>query len=286
MKQLSTYFQVLFISLVISSSSACMKENDTEYAQEPNVKENLEAQPQLIPANDISNPNNQIAEVTLPSAKTREVGEKNHAAEVIFTPSNEQLTENRKNEKTPKIPSTTKGTTSTKPNVISEIPLKPTLKEGEKIKAVPIENVVEPKVIRGGIVSPKPITTSQTRSLPSANTPASNAIQTTKGPIPVMDQEEYDFGNISEGTKVVHVFQLKNTGGEDLYIQDVDAGCNCTTTDYTFEPIKPGASTPIKVTFDSNTKVGTQLKNVVISTNNGIKKVRLRGTVFPKDRNY
>lgn len=285
MKQLFTYFQVLLISLTLCSFAGCMKDNDAEYAaEEAKAKENSEAQPQLIAANDNANQNNQVAEVELPS--TRNESEKNNPTEVTFTPSKEQLAGAKQNDKATAVVATSKVAPSTKPNTLTEIPIKPTVKDAEKIKGLPIEKIASPKIVRGGTVSPTPSPTSQTRSLPSPEKSSSNAMPTAKGAIPVMDHEEYDFGNVPEGTKVVHVFHLKNTGSEDLYIQDVDAGCNCTTTDYTFEPIGPGSSTPIKVTFDSNTKVGTQLKNVVISTNNGTKKVRLRGTVFPKDRNY
>lgn len=292
MKQFLNYFQLVLISLFLCSFSACMKENDAEYAAEQaKVNQDNEAQPQLIAAKDNPNQNNEVADVTLPSAKeTRNVEEGNNPTEVKFTPSKGQLTSEKQNEKnvatTTAAKSTATAATAKNANAITEIPLKPTTKDVEKAKALPIEKVVTPKIVRGGTVSPTPTPTSQTRSLPSPDKPSSNAMPTAKGANPVMDHEEYDFGNVPEGTKVVHVFHLKNTGSEDLYIQDVDAGCNCTTTDYTFEPIAPGSSTPIKVTFDSNTKVGTQLKNVVISTNNGTKKVKLRGTVFPKDRNY
>lgn len=102
----------------------------------------------------------------------------------------------------------------------------------------------------------------------------------------VMNHEEYDFGNIKEGAKVKHTFVLKNIGTQDLFIQDVDAGCSCTTADYSFEAIRPGGSTPIEVTFNSDTKVGTQLKKISIATNAGTKVVKMTGTVFPKDKKY
>lgn len=254
--------------------SACVNEQDAEYTE--NQANATEVQPQLIAANDNNTKASEV-EVNLPNANEN-IETNSNASEVKFT-----LTPDKNAKAT---------NASTKTTELKETPLKPTVaknaSEVEKAKAVPTEVIkpttapVNAKVQRG---APAPVITSQSRGLPEK--PAtSNAMPTARGAMPVMDHEEYDFGNVPEGTKVVHTFTLKNNGSEDLYIQDVDAGCNCTTTDYTFEAIAPGGSTPIKVTFDSNTKVGTQMKNVIISTNNGTKKVRLKGTVFPKDRNY
>lgn len=162
------------------------------------------------------------------------------------------------------------------PNLVSNTPDSEGMAEKSLSDEIVSAAPVQPKVSRG-------LSTGQTRGL----TPRTeNSIPTAKGALPLLVQDDHDFGTVTEGTKVTYRFVLKNAGTEELYIMDVDAGCSCTTTSYSFEPIKPGNSTPIDVFFDTNTKIGTQLKNIVISTNNGVKKARLKGTVMPKNKDY
>ncbi|MBX7243471.1 MAG: DUF1573 domain-containing protein [Bacteroidia bacterium] len=101
-----------------------------------------------------------------------------------------------------------------------------------------------------------------------------------------LDHKEYDFGNIKEGTKIAHSFTLTNNGSSEVYILDVETGCNCTSSDYPFDAIAPGEKAVINVVFDSAGKVGTQLKKILIVTDKGNLSCKLFGTVFPKNKNY
>ena len=42
------------------------------------------------------------------------------------------------------------------------------------------------------------------------------------------DSEEYDFGEVLEGDKVKHAYEITNTGKELLKIHDVRTSCGCT----------------------------------------------------------
>ena len=110
-------------------------------------------------------------------------------------------------------------------------------------------------------------------------------VSTPDATVSIQDKE-YDFGNITEGTKVSHTFYLTNLGSTDIYIMDIETGCNCTASDYTLDAVKKGEKTPIHVVFDSDTKVGTQLKKIIVKTDKGSITCKMYGTVFPKNKNY
>ena len=70
-------------------------------------------------------------------------------------------------------------------------------------------------------------------------------------------EEVYDFGTITEGEKVTHVFNFTNTGDADLVIVSAKGSCGCTVPEWPKEPIAPGAEGKISVVFNSEGKKGT-----------------------------
>lgn len=78
-----------------------------------------------------------------------------------------------------------------------------------------------------------------------------------------------DAGDIMSGDSLKHAFKFTNTGDKDLLIKNVITTCSCTLTNYSKEPIAPGKSSEIKVTFDSNKqdKIGRQNKVITILSN-------------------
>ena len=97
------------------------------------------------------------------------------------------------------------------------------------------------------------------------------------------DKEIHDFGAIKEGDVVETEFIVKNTGETDLIISDAKGSCGCTVPEPPKEPIKPGASAPIKVSFDSKNKPGEQEKTVTLTTNteNGHETFKIKAKVQP-----
>jgi hypothetical protein len=81
------------------------------------------------------------------------------------------------------------------------------------------------------------------------------------------DKMEHDFGMIEANAKVETEFIVKNVGEADLLISNATATCGCTVPDYPKQPLKPGESAPIKVTFDPAGKSGIQSKTVTLTTN-------------------
>ncbi|WPP53382.1 DUF1573 domain-containing protein [Catalinimonas niigatensis] len=113
--------------------------------------------------------------------------------------------------------------------------------------------------------------------------PESNAPQ---GEAPEFKFEEsaYDFGAITEGDVVEHIFKFTNTGEAPLIIQSASASCGCTVPSYPREPIAPGATGEIQVKFDSSNKPGIQNKTVSITANTdpSITRLTIKSNVVPK----
>lgn len=98
-------------------------------------------------------------------------------------------------------------------------------------------------------------------------------------------EKVYDFGAIPEdGGPVSHDFEFTNTGDANLVIFEATAECGCTRPDYPKNPIAPGKTNKVKVTYLPLGRPGSFEKVVAVKTNGDPRKVRLkiRGTVTPK----
>lgn len=81
-------------------------------------------------------------------------------------------------------------------------------------------------------------------------------------------ESAYNFGDIKETDgKVSHTFQIKNEGEAPLVITRVIASCGCTTPEWTREPIAPGKTGELTVTFDPTGRPGPFTKTVAIYSN-------------------
>lgn len=113
---------------------------------------------------------------------------------------------------------------------------------------------------------------------------AKNNEASGKLPVIKFNEEEHNFGTINEGDKAETVFTISNEGEADLIIVNAQGSCGCTVPDWPKEPIKPGTSAPMKVTFDSSGKLGQQQKTVTLTTNTakGNEVVTIKADVTPK----
>lgn len=85
-----------------------------------------------------------------------------------------------------------------------------------------------------------------------------------------IENSDFDFGDIIQGDKVSHVFNIKNTGKSDLVILEARASCGCTVPEWTKTPIKSGESGEVNIIFNSEGKMGAQQKTVTLRTNTEI----------------
>ncbi|RLD37642.1 MAG: hypothetical protein DRI74_06165 [Bacteroidetes bacterium] len=81
------------------------------------------------------------------------------------------------------------------------------------------------------------------------------------------EKMNHDFGTITEGEKVIYYFRFTNNGNADLKLTSVGTSCGCTASDYPHNVIKPGETGKIKVTFNSEHRLGMQHKKVTIRAN-------------------
>jgi len=104
------------------------------------------------------------------------------------------------------------------------------------------------------------------------------------GPAISVDKDTHDYGDISYDANGECEFTVTNTGTEDLIITGARGSCGCTVPTYPKEPIAPGQTAVIKVTYDTK-RVGPFTKSVTINSNASnepVKVVKIKGTVGPK----
>ncbi len=104
------------------------------------------------------------------------------------------------------------------------------------------------------------------------------------------EAKEINYGTIKQGSKndpeASRVFKFTNTGNAPLVITNAQGSCGCTVPSYPKEPIAPGETGEIKVTYDIN-RLGTFTKTVTLTTN-AVKpeeksiKLMIKGTVESK----
>ena len=80
-------------------------------------------------------------------------------------------------------------------------------------------------------------------------------------------EKEHDFGQIVEGSVVVHEFEVTNNGDSELYLIKVNSTCGCTVAKPSKEKLQPGETAKIKVSFNSASRSGRQKKYINVFTN-------------------
>lgn len=102
------------------------------------------------------------------------------------------------------------------------------------------------------------------------------------------DKTSHNFGTFSEDSpKVTCTFKFTNTGDKLLVIHQAIASCGCTVPQYSKEPIKPGESGEIVVTYDGTGKFpGHFKKSITLRTNAKKEIIRLyvEGDMTPKTK--
>jgi hypothetical protein len=96
-------------------------------------------------------------------------------------------------------------------------------------------------------------------------------------------QSDYSFGDVYQGQIVEHVFDFINNGNGPLLIQNVLTTCGCTAPEWPKNPVQPGDSGKIKITFNSVSKIGRQNKVITIRSNAkaGDYRLRISAMVLP-----
>ena len=104
-------------------------------------------------------------------------------------------------------------------------------------------------------------------------------------PVITFTNGTHDFGKINEADgKVSTTFVFKNEGMSPLVLSNVRASCGCTTPKWTHEPIEPGQTGEITVTYNPSGRPGRFQKTVTVTSNatEPTTKLYIKGEVIPK----
>ena len=113
---------------------------------------------------------------------------------------------------------------------------------------------------------------------------ADKPISSDEAAIMTFEEVAHDFGKVSEGESVQHVYKFKNTGKAPLVITNANGSCGCTVPSWPKEPIAPGAGGEIKVSFNSTGKSGREEKEITVLANTIPNKSTLRISALVIDK--
>ena len=102
------------------------------------------------------------------------------------------------------------------------------------------------------------------------------------GPEIEFEKVVHDYGDVPYNGNGECEFRFTNTGSEPLLIQKPKSSCGCTIPSWPNEPILPGDSDVIKVTYRTN-RVGNINKTVTVTSNavkNSTVVLRIKGRVL------
>lgn len=94
------------------------------------------------------------------------------------------------------------------------------------------------------------------------------------------DKLVHDYGTVQFGGDGVCLFKFTNTGKEPLILQQPQSSCGCTVPTWPKEPVLPGNSSEIQVTYNTK-KAGPINKTVTVRSNakNSTVVLRITGKV-------
>ena len=82
------------------------------------------------------------------------------------------------------------------------------------------------------------------------------------------DATSFEFGPSQEAAGNVSLtVRIKNTGEAPLVLTRVIASCGCTTPEWTKEPIAPGKTGDIKITYNPKDRPGPFVKTISVYSN-------------------
>ena len=92
-----------------------------------------------------------------------------------------------------------------------------------------------------------------------------------------------DFGKIDQGKPVSAEFEFKNPSMVPLIISSVRPSCGCTVADYPKEPVPPGKTAKISVTYNAAAS-GVFQKSILVTSNaaDGNSTLIIKGEVVSK----
>ena len=95
----------------------------------------------------------------------------------------------------------------------------------------------------------------------------------------------YNYGTIYRGSDGTCYFEFKNTGKEPLILSKPRSSCGCTVPTWPKQPVLPGKTDKIKVTYNTR-RIGIINKTVTVYSNAVNKSIvlRIKGKVVAKSK--
>ena len=81
------------------------------------------------------------------------------------------------------------------------------------------------------------------------------------------NKETHNFGQIEWKRPVTVEYTITNTGNQPLVLTNVTTSCACAVADWTKEPIAPGKSGDVKITYNPAGRPGVFAKAISIYSN-------------------
>lgn len=97
-----------------------------------------------------------------------------------------------------------------------------------------------------------------------------------------VEPESFDFGKALPGKTLRKEFTLRNFGDAELVIESVSTTCGCTAALAADSHVKPGGSTPLRVTLETRSSSGKVERQVLVRSNDPktpLLQVRVSATV-------
>lgn len=100
-----------------------------------------------------------------------------------------------------------------------------------------------------------------------------------------IDTPVHKFPKVYEGVVLEHTFVITNTGEAPLLISDYEVECSCTHAELPKQPILPGDSYNLKITFDTKGKYYFQDRIIYLKANTKKQShsLRFKVNVIPKN---
>jgi len=98
-----------------------------------------------------------------------------------------------------------------------------------------------------------------------------------------VSEPRFDFGEVFQGDKVLHVFEFTNQGDEALLIDRVRSSCGCTAVLISAKNVAPGGKGELQANFDSSRFRGAVSKTIYLYSNDPLRPVmqlQLEGKVL------
>ena len=113
---------------------------------------------------------------------------------------------------------------------------------------------------------------------------ATQVVKKQNGPEITFKTLSHNYGDIYYGANGTFSFDFTNTGNEPLILTKPRSSCGCTIPHWPKEPILPGETSAIKVTYNTH-RNGAFNKTVTVYSNalkNKTVVLRIKGKVIPK----